>query len=110
MAYVRKKIAWKDYLKYTVYLPKETHKLLLYNNWTCDSDNIKLQYYVEEWCEENVGYTSLSDWHKDRWHPEKPKWYFECRIENIRYQRRRIIGVVRFFEIEDAMAFKLRWF
>lgn len=109
MPHIVKNNDWSNYLRYPVELPREDIDRLLDNSFNIFTGNHRLHYEVEEWCEENIGYTDQSDWHKDPWHPKKPKWELEVRVNYSNY-RQHVTGRVKFFDIEDAIAFKLRWF
>ena len=93
-------------MNYSVYLSADDQpRLIIY-----DGDDPILRYIVQDWLDENVGYTTNTIWHRDRWHPMKPKWIFKA--VRTTYDSTNPYGLeccFKFIEAEDAMGFKLRW-
>ena len=95
---------WPQFLKYSIIVKHEDPIIVGY--W---GDNRRLKDEVQLWLEDNVGYTKDSSWHKDRWHPSKPKFL----VEVMKFSQADLMTnwclKVRFYDEEDAMAFKLTW-
>lgn len=94
---------WPQFLNYSVMVDR--FEPIFVKSWV---ENKRLTDEAQDWLEENVGYTKESSWHKDKWHPAKPKFL----VEMVDFAEGRNITkclMVRFYDEEDAMAFKLTW-
>ena len=107
MPYITNQNKWENYLQYNVVYSSDEWKKIAYHR--------DLEYFppvlkteVETWLEENIGFTSDSPWHKDQYHPAKPKWHFTATVEQSRYNDT-FYCIVKFYTEEDALAFKLAW-
>lgn len=104
MAYVKKHNRWEDHLKHVIVLPYEDWGQIV----TEGLGDPYVRPRVDNWLEENIGYTNQSLWHKDKFHPFKPKWHYEFSNSSGRFCSKLYL-TFRFFEQEDALAFKLAW-
>ena len=95
---------WPQYLKYSVKL--DGQESIIVGNF---GENRRLIDEVQTWLEENIGYTTETSWHKDKWHPAKPKFL----VDVIQFPEANLMTnwclIVRFYDETDAMAFKLTW-
>ena len=101
MAYIEKKNRWGRYLKHKITFGPLDWKKISY----VAGGQIHLLTSVEQWLEENVGYTKDSPWHKNKFYPPKPKYIMD--VEHIRYNGYYV--TIAFYDEGDALAFKLTW-
>lgn len=94
---------WPEFLKYSLII-KATEPIVI-GNWK----DMRLTSDVQWWLYENVGNTTNSGWHKDQWHPAKPKFLVEVKKFSESRSGAHWYILLKFFDEEDAMAFKLTW-
>ena len=106
MAYIVKG-NWESFLRHSITLVAPHWETVAYM-YPSGIDGPLLKPEVDDWLEMNVGYTKDSPWHRDQWHPLKPKFLFLPSLYHPGISRQWAC-VFKFFEEEDAMAFKLAW-